>query len=611
MANFYTDNEDIQFLFKHADLGRLAGVCEEGFRFVQEYDYAPSSAAEAVQNYEMVLESLGQLSADFIAPRAEDVDRDGNTLNEDGTVTYAKGTQENLQKLAQAEVMGFTLPHRFGGLNFPNLVYSMAIEIVSRADAALMNIFGLQGIAETINAFASEDIKEEYLHDFSAGKVTGAMVLTEPDAGSDLQAIKVSGHDTEKEQPAAVYQDAEGNWFVRGVKRFITNGCGEILLVLARSEPEIADGRGLSLFLVERGPWVKVRRLEEKLGIHGSPTCELFFNDAPAKLIGERQRGLITYVMSLMNGARIGIAAQSMGIAEAAFRVARDYAASRRQFGVAIERLPAVRDMLIDMKVAIEAGRALLYETSRVVDMEVGYAKRLEFNPPTDKDEARQLKNHSRKCRRYASMLTPMSKYYCSEMCNRVAYDSIQVLGGSGYMQDYPVERHARDARITTIYEGTSQLQVVAAVRGVCSGTAEKFIEELTQQKYDARVSDLLETLAEGMQKLTEAIAFVKGQGAEYMDLYGRALVDIAIDLINGYLLCGQASTSVDMQVPVAVADSGDGQMIPMKQRKAMVARRYVTKNAPKIAALAEGICTGDKSTFTDYEALVGPVPLE
>ncbi|MHC4499519.1 MAG: acyl-CoA dehydrogenase family protein [Planctomycetota bacterium] len=600
MANFYTDNEDIQFLFKHADLGELAGVCEEGFRFVQEYDYAPSSATEAVQNYEMVLESLGQLSADFIAPRAEDVDRDGNTLNEDGTVTYAKGTQENLQKLAQAEVMGFTLPHRFGGLNFPETVYSMAIEIVSRADAALMNIFGLQGIAETINAFASEDIKQQYLPDFAAGKVTGAMVLTEPDAGSDLQAIKLRA-----------FEEDKGSWHLHGVKRFITNGCGEVLLVLARSEPDRAGGLGLSSFVCERGPTVHIRRLEDKLGIHGSPTCEIFFENTPCQLVGERQRGLVTHFMSLMNGARIGISAQSMGIAEAAFRVARDYAASRRQYGVAIERLPAVRDMLIDMKVSIEAGRALLYETSRVVDMEIGYAKRLEFNPPQDKDQAKQLKNDSRKYRRYASMLTPMSKYYCSEMCNRVAYDSIQVLGGSGYMRDYPVERYARDARITTIYEGTSQLQVVAAVRGVCSGTAEKFIEELTQQKYDSQVSGLLETLAEGMEKLKGAVAFVKGQGAEYMDLYGQALVDMAIDLINGYLLCGQASTNADMQVPVAVAGEGDGQMIPMKQRKAMMAHRYVTRNAPKIAALAEGICTGDRSTFTDYEALVGPVPLE
>jgi alkylation response protein AidB-like acyl-CoA dehydrogenase len=611
MGNFFRDNDDIQFLFRHIDIGKLAEVYEEGFRFAKDFDYAPATADEAIQNYNLVLDSLGQLSADFIAPRAEDVDRQGNILNEDGSVTRPKGIEESLEKLAQAEVMGFTLPHRFGGLNFPHLVYSMAIEIASRADAALMNIFGLQGIAETINAFASEEIKQQYLPDFAAGKVTGAMVLTEPDAGSDLQSVKVSGHSTEQGQPAKVYQDAEGNWFIRGVKRFITNGCGEILLVLARSEPEISDGRGLSLYLVERGPWVKIRRLEEKLGIHGSPTCEMFFDDAPAKLIGERQRGLITYVMSLMNGARVGIAAQSMGIAEAAYRVARDYAASRRQFAVAIEKLPAVRDMLIDMKIAIEAGRALLYETSRVVDMEIGFAKRLETNPPEDKELAKQLKTESRKYKRIAGLLTPMSKYYCSEMCNKVAYDSIQVLGGSGYMQDYACERHARDARITTIYEGTSQLQIVAAVRGVCSGRAENVINELAQQQFEPQLQDLLQKLAEGTERLKASIAFVKENGNEYMDLYGRALVDMAIDLINGYLLCGQAGTNVDMQVCVADESSNNGEKIPMKKRKAMIARRYITKNAPKIAALAELIRTGDKSTFADYEAMIGPVPTE
>ncbi len=609
MGNFYRDNNDIQFLFKHIDLGKLAQVCEEDFRFAGQFDTAPANAEEAKQNYDMVLNSLGQLSADFIAPRAEDVDREGNLLNNDGSVKRAKGIAEDIEKLGQAEVMGFTLPHRFGGLNFPNVVYSMAIEMVSRADAALMNIFGLQGIAETINAFASEEIKEQYLPDFSAGKVTGAMVLTEPDAGSDLQSIKVSGHDSDNEKAAKVYQDAEGNWFIRGVKRFITNGCGEILLVLARSEPDISDGRGLSLYLVERGPWVKVRRLEDKLGIHGSPTCEMFFNDAPAKLIGERQRGLITYVMSLMNGARIGIAAQSLGIAEAAYRIARDYASTRRQFGVTIEKLPAVRDMLIDMKIALEAGRALLYETSRVVDLEIGYAKRLETNPPEDKEQARQFKQDSRKLKRVAAMLTPMSKYFCSEMCNSVAYDSIQVLGGSGYMRDYACERHARDARITTIYEGTSQLQIVAAVRGVCSGTAEKYMTELLEQNYDDSVKDLLEILAEGTEQMKEAIAFAKENGNEYMDLYGRPLVDIAIDLIVGYLFCSQASTKVDMEVPTAGNGQGqNGQTVSMKQRKATIARRFVTKNAPKIAAMVKLIKTGDKSTFTEYEALVGPV---
>ncbi|UCC22715.1 MAG: acyl-CoA dehydrogenase family protein, partial [Planctomycetota bacterium] len=579
----------------------LAELCEDGFGYAGEFDHAPADADEALQNYDMVLNSLGQLSADFIAPRAEQVDREGNTLNEDGTVSYAKGIQESLEKLAQAEVMGFTLPYRFGGLNFPNLVYSMAIEIVSRADAALMNIFGLQGIAETINAFASEQIKEKYLHDFAAGKITGAMVLTEPDAGSDLQSVKLRA-----------FQDNDGNWYLHGVKRFITNGCGDVLLVLARSEPQISDGRGLSLFVCDRGSTVHIRRLEDKLGIHGSPTCEIFFDNTPCEIIGERQRGLITYVMSLMNGARVGIAAQSMGIAEAAYRVARDYAASRRQFGVAIEKLPAVRDMLIDMKIALEAGRALLYETSCVVDMEVGYARRLESSPPEDKAQAKQLKNDQRKYRRYASMLTPMSKYYCSEMCNTVAYDSIQVLGGSGYMRDYACERHARDARITTIYEGTSQLQIVAAVRGVCSGTAEKLLGELSARQFAPEMNDLLAKLAEGSEQLNKAVAFVKEQGNEYMDLYGRALVDIAIDLITGYLFCDQASTKVDMGVVAAPGGTaGDGEMIPMRQRKARIAYRYVTKNAPKISALVELICAGDRSTFTDYESLIGPVPVE
>jgi len=606
MANFYRDNDDIQFLLRHIDLVRLAAICEEDFRFAGESDYAPADEAEAIKNYDMVLDSLGRLSAEFIAPRAEEVDKEGNKLNEDGSVTYAKGTRESLERLAKAEVMGFTLPHRFGGLNFPNLIYSAAIEIVSRADAALMNIFGLQGIAETINAFASEEIKQKYLPDFASGKFTGAMVLTEPDAGSDLQAVKVSGHDMEAEQPATVYQDAEGNWFIRGVKRFITNGCGEILLVLARSEPDISDGRGLSLYLVERGPWVKVRRLEEKLGIHGSPTCELFFNEAPAQLIGERQRGLITYVMSLMNGARIGIAAQSMGIAEAAYRVARDYAASRKQFGVVIEKLPAVRDMLLDMKVSIEAGRALLYETSRVVDIDMGYAKQLENRPPEDKAKSKELKAELRKYKRFATMLTPMSKYFCSEMCNRVAYDSLQVLGGSGYMQDYASERHTRDARITTIYEGTSQLQVVAAVRGVAGGTAEKYIAELAGQSYESEVKDLLEILAEGHKHLEASIKAVKENGVEYMDLYGRALVDIAIYLINGYLLCGQASSAADMQVPVA--NGNNGQMVSMKKRKVIVARRYITRQAGQIAALAGMVQSSDKSTFTDYETIAQPV---
>jgi len=597
MPNFYKDNEDIKFLFKHIDLSEITELCEEDFRFAEKYDYAPANEQEAIRNYDMVLDSLGQLSAEFIAPRAEEVDKEGPTLNDDGSVTYAKGITESLDKLAKADVMGFTLPYRFGGLNFPNVIYSIATELVSRADASLMNIFGLQGIAKTIEAFASEEIKQRYLYDFSAGKVTGAMALTEPDAGSDLQSVKLKA-----------FQDEDGDWYLNGVKRFITNGCGNVLLVLARSEPDRKGGLGLSLFVCDRGPTVHIRRLEDKLGIHGSPTCEIFFDNTPCQLIGERQRGLVKYVMSLMNGARIGIAAQSVGIAEAAYIAARDYAASRVQFAVPIEKLPAVRDMLIEMKIAIETSRALLYETSMVVDMEIGYEKLLEQNPPEDKDEIKKLKKDSRKYKRYAGMLTPMSKYYCSESCNTITYDAIQVLGGSGYMKDYDCERYARDARITTIYEGTSQLQIVAAVRGVCSGTAEKFIAELAQQRYDNKVKDLLGKLTEGTEQLKEAIAFVKENGNEYMDLYGRAIVDIAIDLINGYLLCGQASSKVDMQVKQTPEGNTKSETIQMKERKGIIARRFVTKNSTKIKWLVELICSGDKSTFTEYCNIIGPV---
>ncbi len=598
MANFYRDNYDIQFWFKNMDLARLAEMQEHDFTYSKEFTTAPASAAEAIENYEMVLDALGQLSGDFIAPRSEGIDRQGNTLNEDGSVTYADGIRESLEKLAQADVMGCTLPHRFGGINFPSTVYTMTNEIVSRADASLMNIFGLQGIGETIEAFASEEIKQAYLHDFSAGKVTGAMVLTEPDAGSDLQSVKLKA-----------FQDDKSEWYLSGVKRFITNGCGDVLLVLARSEADRAGGLGLSLFVCEPGPTVHVRRLEDKLGIHGSPTCEIFFDNTPCRLIGERQRGLVTYVMSLMNGARIGIAAQSMGIGEAAYRIARDYAASRKQFGVAIERLPAVRDLVLEMKILIEACRAMLYETCRVVDTDRYYERMLELNPPADKEQLKAMKNESRKHSRLAAMLTPMSKYICSEMCNSVAYDSIQVLGGSGYMRDYASERHARDARITTIYEGTSQLQVVAAVRGVCSGTAEKYIEELAAKEYEPQFKDLLETLANGTETMKQCIAAIKGRGVEYMDLWGRPLVDTAMDLINGYLFVGLASAKVDMMVPAMETEGGE--MVSMKKRKAAIARRFIGKNAAKIETRARLICSGDTSTMSDYGMVVGPVPTE
>jgi alkylation response protein AidB-like acyl-CoA dehydrogenase len=584
MANFFADNDDIQFLFNHMDLAKLAGLTEEGFRFAKEFDYAPTGPADAVDNYRRILGTVGDIAGNVVAPAAEETDLVGNTLNPDGSVTRPPGMDLALKTLGQADLMGFTLPYRFGGLNCPTSVYTMSNDIISRSDASLMNLYGLQGIAETINAFASEEIKQQYLPPMSSGKWTGAMVLTEPDAGSDLQAVKTRG-----------YQDEQGHWHVRGVKRFITNGCGEVLLVLCRTEPEITDGRGLSVILVERGPRVKVRRLENKLGIHGSPTCEIFFDDAPGLLVGERQRGLITYVMSLMNGARIGIASQGIGIGEAAYRVARDYAHSRKQFETAIENFPAVRELLVNMNTDLQAARALTYFSSYYVDLEVAPLKKLEFGGVVDKEELTRVRKETRQYSRYNKLLTPLSKYYASEMSMRVANDSIAVLGGSGYMKDYPLERHLRDSRITTIYEGTSQLQVVAAVAGVLSGTAATLLADMTAKptraaQWPADVAPLIEKIKEGMAIMAQAVEYIKtASGNGYKELYSRKLVDIAVFLIIGTLFCDHATAS---------------------EKKKAVAKYWLAWRMPEIRMLKERICSGASMPVSDFDTLAGPVPV-
>ncbi len=573
MGNFFLDNEDVQFLFEHLDLRRLAELAERGFRFFPEYDFAPEDAEDAVDNYRRVLTSLGELAADVIAPSAAETDRVGNHLDEDGSVRYAPGIADALRRLAQADLMGFTLPYRFGGLNLPLVVYTAANEIVSRADASLMNLFGLQGIADTINAYADEDVKRAVLPEMAAGRKTGAMVLTEPDAGSDLQAIKVRA-----------FQDGTGAWFIQGVKRFITNGCGDVLLVLARSEPEIADARGLSLFLVERGPRVRVRRLEDKLGIHGSPTCELFFDDAPAVLIGKRQRGLVTYVMSLMNGARIGIAAQSLGIGEAAYRAAREYAAKRRQFGTEIAKIPAVRELLVEMSVELQAARALTYHTSLCVDLEAGVLARLEGGDASP-EESHRLRQEARALKRANAMLTPMSKYVASEMAMRVANSAVAVLGGSGYMRDYPVERHLRDARITTIYEGTSQLQVVAAMGGVTAGVAGTLVDGLLDRTWPGPVLPLVESARAGRELVEKAAEFAKHRGNGYLELYSRKITDMACAVIIGALLCDQAAAG---------------------EHKLAVARRWLATRMPEVEMNGVLVCSGDDSVLTQFDALAG-----
>jgi len=579
MANFFEDNDDLLFLFDYFDLPSIATEQEGGFPDEPERcDYAPRDAADALDNYRRILSITGDVAGNGIAPRASEVDAEGNTLNEDGTVTLHPSIRENLDLLAAADLMGFTLPYRYGGLNCPTTVYSMAVEIVSRADASLMNLFGLQGIGETINAFADDAIKDEYLPRFARGAVTGAMALTEPDAGSDLQAVALRA-----------WQDDDGAWRLSGTKRFITNGCGDVLLTLARSEPDLKDGRGLSLFVAEPGPRLTVRHLEEKLGIHGSPTCEIVYDDAPAKLVGERQMGLIRYVMSLMNGARLGVACQSLGIAEAAFRVARRYAHTRKQFGVSIERLPAVAEMVTDMKVAIEATRALVYTTSMLCDREINNQRVLETAPPSDPPQLKERKLRARNYKRLNALLTPLSKYYASEMCVRVANDALQVLGGSGYMRDYPVERLLRDARITTIYEGTSQMQVVAAVRGVCGGAFEKQLEPYeTARDLGDELAGLHAELQAGKEQVLAAIAEVKKRGTTYMDLQGRRLVDAAAAVIIGHILLDQARSD---------------------QRKRVVAARFITGSMGTLKRDVDQILSGDTTALDAYDTIAGPPP--
>ena len=578
MANFYLDNEDIQFYFDAINVRELAALQEE-YAANGDADYVPDDLDDCVDGYRRVLEIVGQISAETLAKNAEQVDEEGNTLNADGTVTLHPLVQENLKRMGQADVMGFTLPRRYGGLNCPTLVYTMATEIVSRGDVSFMNMFGLQGIAETINAFASQEIKDETLSRFCRGEVTGAMVLTEPDAGSDLQSVRLR----------ADYDEATGQWLLNGVKRFITNGCGEILLTLARSEHNIDDGRGLSLFISERNEHVKVRHLEHKLGIHGSPTCELVFTNCPAKLIGERQRGLITYVMALMNGARLGIAAQSLGVAEAAFRLARSYANSRCQFGGPIENLPPVAEMLTDSKVSIEASRALTYETAAICDQENNALRLSEGGEEVPKDRVKEMKRKSKTVKRLNSMLTPMSKLYGSEMANKVAYDAIQVLGGSGYMKDYAAERYARDARITNIYEGTSQLQVVAAIKGVTSGVFQSYVEEFEARTFeDAELEALKAQLVTAKEKIVSAVEYLKTGSAMYMDLNARRMVEAAMDVIIGHLLLKQA----------AICD-----------RKKTIVKYFLNRELPAIDRNLQQVLSGNQLAIDSYLEIVGPVP--
>ena len=531
MANFYTDNKALQYHLRHPLMKQIVALRERDYTQSEKFDYAPLDFEDAMDSYERVLDIIGEVCGDIIAPNAKDVDLEG-PHHENGRVRYAKGTEVNLKALNQAGLMGITLPRQYGGLNMSSIPYIMAADMVSRADAGFVNVWGLQDCAETINEFASEDQKERFLPRTCKGE-TLAMDLTEPDAGSDLQSVMLKAT-----------QDEDGTWRLNGVKRFITNGDGDISLVLARSEEGTRDGRGLSMFIYDkRDGGMTVRRIEDKMGIHGSPTCELVFKNAKAELCGDRKLGLIKYVMSLMNGARLGIAAQSVGVSEAAYQEAIAYARSREQFGKAIINFPAVSEMIANIKAKLDASRTLLYECTRFVDMYKSL-EAISRERTLAPEERKTMKAYNR----LADAFTPLAKGMTSEFCNQNAYDCVQIHGGSGFMRDYACERIYRDARITSIYEGTTQLQVVAAIRHVTTGTYLNQIKEYASREYSEAVAPMKAKL-EAMTALYEE-TFAKVQAVEdpeYIIFHARRLVEMIGHIIMGYLLIGDASNEPDL----------------------------------------------------------------
>lgn len=567
--NFFLDNLDLQFHLNKTDLRDVVRLKEHNYAFAARYPAAPQSYEDAKENWRLILETLGRICAEVIAPRAASADEEGAHFAA-GQVEYAAATQEAMKALKQAELMGVMLPWEYGGLNLPESVYQMMVELVSRAEGGLMTIFGLQEIASTISEYGDEAMKARILPRFAAGEVAGAMVLTEPDAGSDLGSVRTR----------ATLDETTGEWRINGVKRFITNGCADIQVVLARSEADTADARGLSMFLVERDETVHIRRIEHKLGIRTSPTCEIEYNNTPAKLIGKRRFGLIRYAMGLMNGARLAVSAQAVGIAEAAYREAHSYASARMQFGAPIRKLPAVARLLLSMRGEIEAARALIYETSRWVDLNKALD---EFIARADKadPELAEAKMRVKQAARLADALTPLTKYYATEMGNRVCSQAMQVHGGVGYMKEFAIERHYRDIRVTNIYEGTSQLQVVAATGKLLGHALDDLLDVWAELDYGADLLALKTKLEIATDFFKQAVDQLKGHERDVIDFYAVDLVNMAVWLVNCWLLLQDARLS---------------------GRKQAVARAYLIEHLPKINAAAEWIAQADMTALAASE---------
>lgn len=530
--NYYTDNPVLRHYLNHPLFRRIVEMRERNFAEAEKYDYAPVDFEEAVAGYEQVLTLVGELCAEVVAPNAATVDTTGPTLKE-GRVEYAPASEENMQMFRKAGLMGISIPRQYGGLNFPTTIFTMLEDLVARADAGFGNLWGLQECAETINSFGTEEQRERYLPRIASGE-TMSMDLTEPDAGSDLQSVRLK----------ATYNEAEGRWYLNGVKRFITNGDADIHLVLARSEEGSTDGRGLSLFIYDkRNGGVHTRRIEDKMGIHGSPTCELVYNNAPAELCGSRKMGLIKYVMALMNSARIGIATQSVGLSEAAYSEAVGYADNRKQFGREIKNFAPVYEMLGEMKARLDASRSLLYATARNVDMTSCFEilARERSLTPEERQEAKAFS-------RVADALTPIVKGMGSEICNRNAYDSIQVHGGSGYMKDYTCERLYRDARITSIYEGTTQLQVVAAIRYATNGFYSTLLDEYLAEEVSPAMAPVRERIVKMAEIYRTAVARAQSFGCqETNDFLSRRIYEMASYCIMSALLMLDASANEEL----------------------------------------------------------------
>ena len=531
MANYYTDHPEIEFHLNHPLMKRVVDLKERNYVEKDQFEDAPVNYEDAIENYKRLLDITGDVAANIIEPNSEDVDLEGPHL-ENGRMIYASKTFENLDATRKAGLWGLSMPRRYGGLNLPNAIFSMASEIIAAADAGFQNIWSLQSCIDTLYEFGSEEQRQKYIPRICAGE-TMSMDLTEPDAGSDLQRVMLKAT-----------QDEDGTWRLNGVKRFITNGDSDIHLVLARSEEGTKDGRGLSMFIYDkRDGGVTVRHIEHKLGIHGSPTCELVYKNAKAELCGNTRLGLIKYVMALMNGARLGIAAQSVGVEQEAYNEGLAYAKERAQFGEKIINFPAVYDMLSRMKAKLDAGRSLLYCCARYVDIYKALediARDTKLTP----EERQEMKKYTR----LADAFTPLAKGMNSEYANQNAYDAISIHGGSGFIMEYKCQRLFRDARIFSIYEGTTQLQVVAAIRYITNGTYLNIIKEMLESE----VSDDLKALKARVAKLADlyeaAINKVKEANDQAVhDFLARRLYNMTGDIVMSLLILDDATKAPEM----------------------------------------------------------------